>query len=80
MDPTVAGLLNSLIITSAKHGADLNQMADRNAVQGLTVVNTSLIQQTGSVFISNSVQSDDAATMAGLQTAAGVPQQGAITK
>lgn len=54
---------------SHQEGMKLAGIMDRNAVQGLTVVNTSLIHQQGSV-------SDDPGLIAALQTASRVPVQG----
>jgi hypothetical protein len=62
-------ILMALIATGAQHSAGLTQMADRNATQGLTVVNTTLIQQHGGV-------ADDPAIFGALNTAAGIPQSG----
>lgn len=56
--------------SSHQQGMAATAMADRNATQGLTVVNTALIQAQGSV-------SDDPGLIAALQTASRVPVQGA---
>lgn len=58
-----------LVLGSQERHA-LTAMADRNATQGLTVVNTALIQAQGSV-------SDDPGLIAALQTASRAPIQGA---
>lgn len=64
-------ILMALIATGAQHSQSLTQMADRNATQGLTVVNTTLIQQHGGV-------ADDSAQFAGMNTAAGIPSSGYV--
>lgn len=71
LDPEVGDKLTLLILTGAQNGSQLTQMADRNATQGLTVVNTTLIQQHGGV-------ADDSAQFAGMSTAAGIPQSGYV--
>lgn len=68
-DPVVADQLNAALLTSFQQGIGLTAMADRNAAQGLTVVNTALIQAQGSV-------SDDPGLIAALQTASRAPVQG----
>jgi hypothetical protein len=64
-------ILLALIATGAQRSSELTAMADRNATQGLTVVNTTLIQQHGGV-------ADDSAQFAGMNTAAGIPQSGFV--
>jgi len=63
-------LLQGSLGASAIEGGKLSGIVDRNAVQGLTVVNTTLIHQHGST-------ADDAATMASLRTAIHVPNKDA---
>tara|TARA_B100000749_G_C18277921_1_gene403133 strand:+ start:99 stop:248 length:150 start_codon:yes stop_codon:yes gene_type:complete len=48
-------------------------MADRNAVQGLSFIMNSILQSVGAT-------ADDAQLMAAMQTAAGTPHQGAMTR
>jgi hypothetical protein len=69
MNPTVAELFVGALMSSHQQGVALTNMADRNATQGLTVVNTSLIHQQGAV-------SDDPGLISALQTASRVPVQG----
>ncbi len=69
-DPEVANQFTQSVISSHQQGMALTAMADRNAAQGLTVVNTALIQAQGSV-------SDDPGLIAALQTASRAPVQGA---
>lgn len=69
LDEIISDQISAMVLTGAKANGDLTAMADRNATQGLTVVNTSLIQQTGGV-------ADDAGLIAALQTASRTPQQG----
>lgn len=77
LDSEVSDLLKALIVTGAKETASRQGVIGDTLTHGMGVVNTSLIQQTGSVFVSNSVQADDPATMAGLRTATHVPQKDA---
>lgn len=67
LDAEVSDLLKAQLLANAATSAQLTSAADRNLTQGLGVVNTSLIQQNGSV-------SDDSATMAALRTAIHVPK------
>lgn len=67
LDPEVSDLLKGEMMTGARESARLTGAVDRNLVQGLGVVNTTLIQQHGGV-------ADDAATMAALRTAIHIPQ------
>ena len=62
----VDALLGDLIVSSNSGGA-LTRMADRNATQGLAVIQNVLVQQNGGT-------ADDAATMAALRTAIHIPQ------
>lgn len=71
LDAEVADLLKTQLITSVQRGAELNAMADRNLVQGLGVINSTLIQQHGGV-------ADDATQYGSMQTASGVPKQGSL--
>ncbi len=68
-DTVVADQITAMVLTGSKSGSELNATVDRNLVQGLGVVSTAMIQQSGSV-------SDDAGLIAALQTASRVPQQG----
>jgi len=68
-DPAIGDQLSAALLTSFQQGIGLTAMADRNAAQGLTVVNTALIQAQGSV-------SDDPGLIAALQTASRAPIQG----
>lgn len=68
-DPTIADQLSALTLTSAQQGMALINTIDRNLVQGLGVVNTSVIQAQASV-------SDDSGLIAALQTASRAPIQG----
>lgn len=63
-------VLQGGLASSHTQGIGLTAMADRNASQGLTVIQNSLIHQQGSV-------SDDPGLIAALQTASRVPIQGA---
>lgn len=67
LDAEVADLLKMEGMAGARESARLSGVVDRNLVQGLGVVNTTLIQQHGST-------ADDAATMAALRTSIHVPQ------
>lgn len=62
LDDTLQGALAASVI----EGHKLSSVVDRNLVQGLGVVNTTLIHQHGST-------ADDAATMAALRTSIYVP-------
>lgn len=66
LDPAVADQLTTLTLTGAQSGNQLTSVIDRNLVQGLGVINSTLIQQHGGV-------ADDSAQMAGMRTAIHVP-------
>lgn len=66
MDAEVSDLLKMEGMAGARESARLSGAVDRNLVQGLGVVNTTLIQQHGGT-------ADDAATMAALRTAIYTP-------
>ena len=66
MDPLIAGLLAGELAAGARESARLTGAVDRNLVQGLGVINSTLIQQAGGV-------ADDAAVMAALRTAIHIP-------
>lgn len=68
-DATIADQLSALTLTNAQQGMSLINVVDRNLVQGLGVVNTSVIQAQASV-------SDDSGLIAALQTASRAPVQG----
>lgn len=69
MDAAIADLMAQAQLSAHQQGIGLTAALDRNATQGLTVVNTSLIHQQGSV-------SDDPGLIASLQTASRTPVQG----
>ena len=73
MNATVAELLTLEIVLGSRHSSDLTRMADRNAVQGLSSIMNSILQSVGAT-------ADDAQLMAAMQTAAGTPHQGAMTR
>lgn len=67
LDPNLLdGLLGDLVVNS-NQSSSLTRMADRNATQGLAVIQNVLIQQHGGT-------ADDAATMAALRTAIHIPK------
>lgn len=66
LDPAVADQLTTLTLTGAQSGNQLTSVIDRNLVQGLGVINSTLIQQHGGV-------ADDAAQFGSLRTAVHVP-------
>lgn len=66
LDSGLADQLTLDGLVGAREGAKLSGVIDRNLVQGLGVVNTTLIQQHGST-------ADDAATMAAMRTAIHIP-------
>jgi hypothetical protein len=68
LDPAVSDALQAQLLSDHTSGAGLTRVVDRNLVQGLGVVNTTLIQQHGST-------ADDAATMAALRTSIHVPEK-----
>jgi len=68
LDAEVSDLLKGEMMVGARTSAGLTAAVDRNLVQGLGVVNTTLIQQHGST-------SDDPATMSALRTAIHVPEK-----
>jgi hypothetical protein len=69
MDAITADLLGQSAVQGHMQGMSNIALAGQNAAQGLTVVNTALIQAQGSV-------SDDAGLIASLQTASRAPIQG----
>lgn len=71
LDPALADQLTATGIAHHQQSMGIIGLIDRNAAQGLTVVNTTLIQQHGGV-------ADDAAQFAGMNTAAGIPQSGYV--
>ena len=68
LDTEVSDLLKMEGMAGARESAKLTGVVDRNLVQGLGVVNTTLVQQHGS-------SADDAATMAALRTAIHIPEK-----
>ena len=66
LDSEVSDLLKMEGVSGLRAGARLTDVVDRNGVQGLVVVNTTLIQQHGAT-------ADDAATMAALRTSTWIP-------
>lgn len=68
LDAAISDLLQSQLISDHTSGAGLTRVVDRNLVQGLGVINSTLIQQHGST-------ADDAATMAALRTSIHVPER-----
>ena len=70
MDAATADLLAQSGVQAHLQGMANVSLAGQNAAQGLTVVNTALIQAQGSV-------SDDPGLIAALQTASRAPVQGA---
>ena len=68
LDAEVSDLLKGEMVSGARESARLSGAVDRNLVQGLGVVNTTLIQQHGGT-------ADDAAQMAALRTAIYVPEK-----
>ena len=66
LDAEVADLLKMEGMAGARESARLTGAVDRNLVQGLGVINSTLIQQHGGT-------ADDAATMAALRTARYIP-------
>jgi len=71
LDAEVGDLLKMEGMVGARESAKLAGVVDRNLVQGLGVVNTTLIQQHGG-------SADDAATMAALRTSIYVPQKATV--
>jgi len=67
LDENVADLLKMEGMAGARESARLTGVVDRNLVQGLGVINSTLIQQAGGV-------ADDAATMAALRSSVYVPK------
>jgi hypothetical protein len=67
LDAEVADLLKMEGMAGARESARLTGAVDRNLVQGLGVINSTLIQQHGGT-------ADDSATMAALRTAVYVPK------
>jgi len=70
LDPEVSDLLKGEMVSGARESARLSGAVDRNLVQGLGVINSTLIQQHGGT-------ADDAAQMAALRTSIYVPQKNA---
>lgn len=68
LDTEVSDLLKGELVAGARQSAGLTAAVDRNLVQGLGVVNTTLIQTHGGT-------ADDAATMAALRTAIHIPEK-----
>lgn len=68
LDAGIESTLAGELLAGARESARLSAIVDRNAVQGLTVVNTTLLQQHGSA-------ADDAATMAALRTSIHIPEK-----
>ena len=66
LDAEVCDLLKMEGMVGARSGAQLTNVVDRNLVQGLGVINSTLIQQHGGT-------ADDAAQMAALRTAIHIP-------
>jgi len=71
LDPALADQLTAVCISHHQQSMGLIGTIDRNLVQGLGVVNTTLVQQHGGV-------ADDSAQFAGMNTAAGIPQSGYV--
>ncbi len=67
MDEKLFAILTGEVAAGSRESARLTGLADRNATQGLAVINSTLIQQHGGA-------ADDAATMAALRTATFVPR------
>lgn len=67
LDAEVSDLLKGEMVSGARESARLTGTVDRNLVQGLGVINSTLIQQHGST-------ADDAATFAALRTSIYVPK------
>lgn len=67
LDSEVSDLLKGEMVSGARESARLTGAMDRNLVQGMGVINSTLIQQHGGT-------ADDAATMAALRTATYVPR------
>ncbi len=68
LDPEVSDLLKMEGMAGARESARLSGLVDRNLVQGLGVINSTLIQQHGGT-------ADDAAQMAALRTAIHIPEK-----
>jgi hypothetical protein len=66
LDPEVSDLLKMEGMAGTRESARLSGVVDRNLVQGLGVINSTLIQQHGGT-------ADDAAQMAALRTAIHIP-------
>lgn len=69
LDPAIADQLTLTQLGSHQQSMGALNVVGANLVQGLGVVNTTLIQQHGGV-------ADDAAQYGSMNTAAGVPQSG----
>ena len=70
LDSEVSDLLKGELAAGARESARLTGAVDRNLVQGLGVINSTLIQQHGGT-------ADDAATFAALRTSIHIPKAGA---
>ncbi len=68
LDAEVSDLVKAEIAVGARSGAQLSTVVDRNLVQGLGVIQNTIIQQAAGV-------ADDAAIMSALRTAVHVPRQ-----
>lgn len=68
LDPEVADLLKMEGMAGARESARLSGAVDRNLVQGLGVINSTLIQQHGGA-------ADDAATFGALRSSIYVPEK-----
>lgn len=71
LDPEISDLLKTQIVTNANQGGQRCNIAGENAMQGLTVIQNTVIQAQAS-------NSDDPGLIAALATAARTPQSGAI--
>ena len=68
-DPAIGDQLTTLTLTNAQQAMSLVSVIDRSLVQGLGVIQNSVIQAQASV-------SDDSGVIAALQTASRAPVQG----
>jgi len=71
MNAIVAELLTLEIVLGSRHSSDLTRLADRNATQGLAIIQNTILQSVGAT-------ADDGQLIAALQTASRTPRQGAI--
>lgn len=67
LDAEVKDLLTTEQMVGARESARLTGLADRNATQGLAVIQNTIIQSVGAT-------ADDAQLMAAMQTATHVPR------